>query len=424
MPILAVGLSHQRAPVKVRERLAISPARLDGALDRLLGYVPEGVILSTCNRVEIYALVAHRAAGLPQLTMFLSDENGLPLDELQPYLVSYWQQAAARHLFRVAAGLESQIVGEGQVLGQVGDAYRHAADRGRVGPVLGRLFDRALAVGKRARTETGIARRAVSVGRAAVELARQATSGLEAATLLVIGTGKMGTLAAQDVRGRGGRVILMNRTANRAEALARRLGCEAWALDRLPEALNEADVVITSTAAERFLLTLESVALVAEMRTRPELVVIDIAVPRNVDPGVGEIPGIRLFNVDDLREVSAVNLEHRRGEVRQVEAIVEQELDGFASWLQAREVVPTISALVQRAEAIRQHELARTLGHLGSLSDQDLKAIDAMSLAIVRKILHAPIVRLKDRIAAHDGEHYLHAVRELFDLSGSEAGAK
>jgi glutamyl-tRNA reductase len=424
MPILAVGLSHWEAPVELRERLAIPPARLDEALDRLSNHVAEGVILSTCNRTEVYASVGHESSGLRAVSRFLAEIGDLQDHKLADHLRSHWQEAAARHLFRVAAGLDSMILGEGQVLGQVSQAYELASRRRPVGAVLARLFDRAVVVGKRARTETAIARNAVSISQAAVELAQSKLGNLTQATLLVLGAGKMGQLAARALRLRGaGRVLLMTRSEQRAGSVVERLGGEAWPLSKLDRAIELADIIITSTAAEAHIVDVHRTAAALPARGGRPLVIVDIAVPRNVEPAVADLDGVHLYNIDHLSDVCAASLDIRRAEAEKVEAIVEDEVERYVRWWQTREVVPTISALVQRAEAIRQDEVARALGRLGSLSERELNAINALSVGIVNKMLHGPIVRLKEHGASLDGKHYVHAVRELFDLPPAEASA-
>jgi glutamyl-tRNA reductase len=421
VPILAVGLSYQQAPIELRERLALSGAKLLSALERLGSYVPEGVILSTCNRTEIYAAVGHRSSGLRTVTRFLAEIGEVDEADLAVHLVGHWQELAVRHLFRVAAGLDSMILGEGQILAQVREAYDAAGQVRPLGPLLSRLFDRALLVGKRARTETAIARSAVSVSQAAVELATEKLGRLAGSTVAVVGTGKMGALTARALRHRGAeRVLLLNRTLERARRLVDELGAEAWPLDRLTEALRLADVVISSTGSPDHIITRELLHPLVNARPRRPLVVVDIAVPRDVEPAAAELPGVHLFNVDHLQDACAANLEQRQREAIQVELIVEQELKKFVRWWQARDVAPTISALVQKAESIRQEELNRGLARLGPLSEREAIAVNAMTLAIVNKMLHAPITRLKDRAAGLDGKHYLHAVRELFDLSAPE----
>lgn len=425
MPILAVGLTYLDAPVELRERLALPSAQLDQALDTLAEFVAEGVIVSTCNRTEVYASVAHHATGVRALTRFLARVGGLDEQALSVHLRDHWQEASVRHLFRVAAGLDSMIIGEGQVLGQVREAYERAASRGPVGAELARLFNRALAVGKRARTETAIARNAVSVSHAAVDLARRALGGLRQATVLVIGAGKMGELAARSLRERGaGRVILMNRTEQRADSLVEQLGGEAWPLSELDAGLRAADIVITSTTSDHYVITRESVAAALAQRQERPLAIVDIAVPRDVEPTVAELPGAHLFNVDDLRDVCASNLHQRRREATKVESIIEDEVEKYVRWWQSREVAPTIAALMQRAEAIRQDELTRALARLGPLSDRERNAINALTTAIVNKMLHDPITRLKERGSGLDGKPYVHAIRELFDLPPAELAAE
>lgn len=422
MSIIVVGLTHREAPVELRERLAIAPAHLEEALDRLSEYVAEGVIVSTCNRTEVYARVGHHHSGLRVLTRFLADTGEFDEHALAPYLRDHWQEDAARHLFRVAAGLDSMILGEGQVLGQVRQAYDLATSRRPIGVILGRLFDWALVVGKRARTETAIARSAVSISQAAVELARQALGGLDQATVLVIGTGKMGELAARALRERGARrVLVANRTAERASALVEQLGGEAWPFERLDEALVATDIVISSTASDEYVISAEQLRRLMDERAGRELALVDIAVPRDIEPAAGGIDGVHLFNVDDLRGACAANLDQRRGQADSVERIIEDELQKFVRWWQTREVAPTISALVNKAEAIRQEELSRTLARLGPLSERETSALNALTAAIVSKMLHDPITQLKARGAGLDGKHYIHATRELFDLPLAES---
>ena len=425
MPILAVGLTHREAPVELRERLAISPSHLRQAIDRLGDFVSEGVILSTCNRTEVYALVGHQASGQRELCRFLAEVSGLKEHDLAEHLRAHWQDQAVRHLFRVASGLDSMILGEGQILAQVRAAYDQAMQSRPVGAALSRLFEQALAVGKRARTETAIARSAVSVSQAAVELSRQALGGLKQSTILVLGAGKMGGLAARALHERGAaRLLVMNRTASRADDLVHQLGGEAWAFERLDEALQQADVVISSTASEGFVITAGRLTEVVAARSGRPLVIVDIAVPRDVEPEAGGLPGVHLYNVDHLSQVCAENLNGRRREAERVEAIVDQEVDRYLRWWESREVAPTIAALVEWAESIRQEELARSVGKFSALSECDPNALNALTQAIVKKMLHEPITRLKAPGSSHEGKRYLHAVRELFGLPALDARAE
>lgn len=425
MPILALGLTHREAPVEFRERLAISPSHLQEAIDRLDGFVSEGVILSTCNRTEVYAQVGHQASGQRELGRFLAELSGLPEQDLAEHLRAHWQDQAVRHLFRVAAGLDSMILGEGQILAQVRAAYDQAIQNRPVGAALSRLFEQALAVGKRARGETAIARGAVSVSQAAVELSRRALGGLKQHTILVLGAGKMGSLAARALHERGAaRLLVMNRTARRADELVHELGGRAWGFERLDEALQEADVVISSTASDGFVITAARLAEVMRARVGRPLVIVDIAVPRDVQPEAGALPGVHLFNVDDLSQVCAENLEGRRREAEQVEAIVDQEVERYLRWWEIREVAPTIAALVEWAESVRQEELARSVGKSTALATCDPSALNALTQAIVRKLLHEPITRLKAPGSDLADRRYLHAVRELFGLAALDPQAE
>lgn len=422
--LLALGLSHQDAPVAVRECLAVTTERLPAALELLRGEVREGVVVSTCNRTEIYAVVGHRQTGRRSVDRFLAELSGMPLETISPYLHERWEEDAARHLFRVAAGLDSMIVGEPQVLGQVRDACEVAAAVRAAGPVLQRLFNQAIVAGKRARTETAIARNAVSLSYAAVEQAGRALGRLRGTTALLVGTGKMGELAALSLRDKGiERVLVANRTNDRAQALVERLGGEPWPFPHLGQALTLADVVISSTAAPGYVVTREMAGAAMAARTDRPLVLVDIAVPRDVEPAVGELPGVHLFNVDDLQAVCQANLEQRRAEAVRVEELVEAELGKFVAWWHAREVAPTIGALVQKAEQIRQQELDRLLPRMSGLSDRELNTVNALTVAIVNKLLHEPIVRLKEPGGEFDPRHYAHAVRELFNLPGDPVSA-
>lgn len=425
MPIIAVGITHREAPVELRERLAIPSHQLEQAIERLRAYVQEGVIVSTCNRTEVFATVGHRASGVRTLTRFLAETSGLSEDDLGGHLRSHWQEHAIRHLFRVAAGLDSMIIGEGQILAQVRQAYDLCSRDQSVGPVLSRLFEQALLVGKRARSETAIARNAVSVSQAAVELARGVVGSLKQSTVVLIGAGKMGGLAAKALCERGvARVIVVNRGSDRATTLVEQLGGEAWPLARLDQALGLADIVISSTAADDYVVRSSRLGTVMAGRSGRPMVVVDIAVPRDVEPNAAEIPDVHLYNVDDLSGLCAANLDGRRREEEKIEAIIEEELTRFVAWWEAREVAPTIAALVQKAEAIRRDELTRMIGRLGELSERDVNTLNALTNAIVKKMLHGPITRLKESGHGMDGRHYLHAVRELFDLPAPELAAE
>jgi glutamyl-tRNA reductase len=327
------------------------------------------------------------------------------------------QEEAVGHLFRVAAGLDSMMLGETQVLGQVRSAYGAARRHGSPGPVLARLFHHALEVGKRAHRETRICQSAGSLSAAAVGLARQTLGDLASRTALVLGAGETSRLAARTLRASGaGTLLVANRTLEQAEAVARAVGGEALPLHGLTPALGRADVVISSTGARSYVL--EAPAVRAAMAVRPQrpLYCIDVAVPRDVDPAVAAVPNVHLYNLDDLQAVCADDGDDRSRDVRQVERIVDEEVERFFQWWDAREVVPTITALRAHAESVREAELAKALGRLNGLSERDRETVSALTTAIVNKLLHQPVVRLKERSADHDGRQYAPAVRALFGL--------
>jgi glutamyl-tRNA reductase len=417
MLVMALGLSYKTAPLALLERVVFPPETLPRALDALREQVAHGVVVSTCNRVEVYGLVGHHDTGRRALLRYLADYHGLRPSELEAYAYVLSQEEAVGHLFRVAAGLDSMMLGETQVLGQVRTAYAAASRHGSPGTVLARLFHHALEVGKRAHRETRICHSAASLSTAAVGLARQTLGDLADRTALVVGAGETGRLAARTLRASGaGELIVMNRTFEHAESVARAVDGEALPLDLLAPAIGRADVLISSTGARRYVV--EAPAVQAAMAARPQrpLYCIDVAVPRDVDPAVADLPNVHLYNLDDLQSVCDADSEGRARDVRQVERIVEEEVERFFQWWDAREVVPTIAALRQHAESIREAELAKALARLGDLSERDRETIGALTSAIVNKLLHQPVVRLKERSADHDGRDYAPAVRALFDL--------
>lgn len=415
--IIALGLSHRQASVELRERLLFRKAEVPAALASMLQRVPEGVILSTCNRTEVYAAVDDLEAGREELRRFLSEWHGVPEEEFAHLLYHYVHDGAVRHLMRVAAGMDSMVVGEPQVLGQVREALQIALRHRAAGPVLSRLFRQAVEVGKRARSATGISRHATSVSTAAVELARNALGSFCHRTVLVIGAGEMGQQAAKSMVAHGAaRVLVVGRTRSRVEHVASAIGGQALGFDELVWALRQADVAISSTDSESYVIHPELVATAMEGRPDRPIILIDIAVPRDIHPDVAGVPGVRLYNIDDLQEVCRTNLQARQRESLKVEEMVAQEVQRFMAWWESLEVVPVISALVDRAEAIRQAELARALSKMGDITQQDRETINLMTRAIVSKMLHYPIVRLKESGAQGDGRQYAAALRELFDL--------
>ena len=413
--VTCVGLNHRTAPVEEREKVAFSADDLPDALNRLHGELGNAVVISTCNRTELYTTTAGGAHEAERLLNALAACKGTQLHSRLTYFLSH--DEAVRHLFRVAAGIDSMVLGESQILGQVRDAMSAATLAGSLNGVLSRLCHAALRVGKRVRSQTNIGRYAVSVSSAAVALARQTVGTLEGKTVLVISAGSTGELAANSLAESGaGRILVTNRTPQRAADLARKIGGETVPFSRLPRALAESDIVISGTGAGEFILRPEIVASATAHRNGNDLLLLDVAVPRDIDPAVRELSGVRLFDIDDFEAVSRANLRGRRREVLRVEAHVEDEVEEFMNWWRSLDVVPIIAALRERAEEIRDRELERTLRRLPGLDDEQRERIEAMTSAIVKKMLDRPIARLKD---GADTGLYMEALEDLFEVRSS-----
>ena len=396
--LLIVGINHHSAPVEVRERLAFSNGTLETALRRLVDAetVREGTILSTCNRVEIISSVTDLVAADEQIKTFLAQEHQASRSLFEEHLYSYVGKEAVGHLFRVAASLDSLIVGEPQILGQVKDAYAAASAVGTLGEVLHRCFHKSFAVAKRVRSETRIAAKAVSVSSAAIELARKIFDHLEDKTAMVIGTGEMGELAVRHLQNHGiGNVLVTNRTFSRAVELAREFNGAVVPFEQLQKHLRLADIVIGSAGGNDYLLGPIVVEEALRERKRRPMFFIDLAVPRNFDPRLNDLDNVFVYDIDDLEQVIEENKDEREREAMKAEAIVAEEIESFWQWLSRLEVTPTIVALREKAEAIRQRELEKTLASLKELPPHAQKAIEALSTSIINKLLHPPIVYLK-----------------------------
>lgn len=419
MRIVLVGMNHKTAPVEIRERLQLACGDEDAALGELLSIpeVREVILLATCNRVEVLARVADGEAVLKRLKDFICRQGNLSPEELERCLYVHRDREAIRHLFRVAASLDSLVMGEPQILGQVKEAYRRAVDRRATGVLLNRLTHHAFRTAKRVRTETGIAGNAVSVSYAAVELAKRIFGALAGKTILLIGAGEMSELAARHLMRQGvERILIANRTAARAEEMARMFRGEAVAFDRLQEALPEVDIVISSTGAPGVVVTAQMVASALRRRRNRLLFLIDIAVPRDIDPEAGEIDNVYLYNIDNLQDVVDANREGRRVEAARAEGIVEEEVALFEAWFNALAVVPTIVALRGKMEGIVRGELEKSANWLGKLSPEERSRIEGLAAAVVNKILHDPISGLKKESIERDEMPYVAAIRSLFKL--------
>lgn len=416
--IVSLGVSHHSAPVEVREQLAIGDGALDASLRALVGlpHVDEGVIVSTCNRVEVTAATRDAEAALADLVGFLARAEHVDDEQVRRHLTVFRGDDAVRHLFRVACSLDSMVVGEPQILGQLKDAYERAAAAGAAGPVLHRCFHKAFSVAKRVRTETAIAARAVSISSAAVELTGKIFDTLEDKTAMLIGAGTMAELAARHLLARGVRsLIVTNRTFDRAVDLAREFRGTPVPFIEMDRYLPTADIVIGSTAADDYVLTVPMVEQLLQRRRYRSVFLIDMSVPRNFDPRINDLDDVYLYDVDDLSSVAESNRDEREREAARAEEIVVAEVAGFARWLEGLDVVPTIVALRRKAEEIRRRELARTLGSLQGLDERGQRAVDAMASAIVNKLLHGPITRLKNE-AVRGESLCLSAARELFEI--------
>lgn len=412
--VACVGINHNTSPVEEREKLAFTSAELAEALESLQASLNGAVIVSTCNRTELYTTVEEgQGAGLIARLNALKGAN-----VAAEHFYQLGHRDAVQHLYRVASGVDSMVLGESQILGQVREAMAAATDAGTLNGVLSHLFHTAMAVGKRARHETQIGRHAVSVSSAAVMLARKSLGELENKIVLVISAGSMGKLAAKALAqqsGASGRILVANRTRERAADLAEQLGpnTEALDLDHLRDALAVSDIVISGTSAEDFILGPDDVRDVMASRIGRELLFIDIAVPRDIDPAVREVPGVHLFDIDDIEAVTQDGWNGRQAEVTKVEAIIDEEVAAFEAWWDSLDVVPVITALVERAEAIRAGELERTLKSLPGLDEATRERIEAMTEAIVKKMLDRPIARLKN---GADKGLYMQALEDLFDV--------
>ena len=423
MPVIhCLGLNHRTADLALRERVAFSEEDIRAALARLgcgtngsrPARVSEMVILSTCNRTEIYAVAPEE--DFDALEAFLSDSRHIPAETLRPHLYRYRDRDAVAHLFRVASGLDSLVLGEPQILGQVTRAWELARGQGTVRAVLGRLFQAAVHTGKRARTETAISHNPASVATMAVHLAAEVVEDLPAARVLVLGAGEMAEQAVEALRVRGvARIRVMNRTLSKAQALADRWGGEATTFEALVPSLAWADIVLASTGAPHTLIAPRHVREAFAGRDRP-LVLLDIAVPRDVDPDVGKLPRVRVYDLDALQDHLEDALAARRAAVPHVEAIVEEEVANFMAYLQTLDVVPIISAIRARAEEVRRAELEKTLRKMPHLTPEERARLDALTKAIVNKLLHTPTVVLKEEAKNARAAETAAIARRLFGL--------
>ena len=430
MHLVVIGLNHTTAPVDIRERLAVPEGEPLAFLSllRKIDRIREAVVLSTCNRTEVYAYTLSRADdGI--ILEAISQHSGLPRSAFEPHLYSLAGHKAIEHLFRVASGCDSMILGEAQILGQVKSAYASASGAAATGSVLNALFQQAITVGKRARTETDIGRGAFSIGYAAVLLARSIFDPLEGRKVLIVGAGKMGELTATHLSSAGvSSVLVANRTFERGVDLAERFGGRALRFEEVPAALQTSDIVITATGADKPFITRELVSHAMLQRRGRPVFFIDVAVPRDVEAGVGGLDNVFLYNIDDLQAVVADGAESRRSEIAKVDLIVAEEVEKFMEWFRTRDAVPVITALRDKFEEIRREEIEKLRAKLPGLSDEEIDAVNQATRSIVNKICHQPMIQIREYAAGEDSSSQLGTICEVFGIcpadteDGREAG--
>jgi glutamyl-tRNA reductase len=412
-------VNHRSAPVEVRERLAFDERSLSDALDNLKSRpgICEGMILSTCNRVEVALACEESANGEAAVDAFLADTRHVDREWVRRYLYRYNDRDAIRHLFRVAASLDSMVVGEPQILGQLKNAFAVAKDHGAVNSFMDALVTRAFSVAKRVRTETEIGANAVSVSYAAVEMAREIFGTLANKKVLLIGAGKMSEAAARHLSRCGvTNIFVTNRTRERADEMAKLFNGKIVEYDRYLSFVPEVDIVITSSAAPHFILTRDGMRKVIAQRKNAPMFLIDIAVPRNIEPTVNEVDNVFLYDIDDLQKVVDSNLKGRKQEAEEAEQIVAEEVERMVTRLKSREVVPMIVSLQEQLENLRQGELARYHGKFGALTREQEEALDQLTRSLMNKIAHGPISELRKQASQPDGHHFVNAVRKVFRL--------
>jgi glutamyl-tRNA reductase len=418
--VVVIGLNHRTAPLALLEQMAIDDARLPKALHDVVArdHVSEAVVLSTCNRTEVYVVAERFHGAFADVRNFFGELAFLPPEGYADQLYVHFDDEAVDHLFSVSSGLDSDVLGEVEILGQVRRAWQRAQDEHSCGPQLNMLFRHALEAGKRVRTDTDISRHSASVSGAAVDMvADRLPGGLKGATILVLGAGEVGSgMVRSLVDGGVTEVLVANRTLTRAESLAADVGGRAIPMDAVADALTSVDVLMTSTGATSMLLELGTVQrVIAERHGRP-LLIVDVAVPRDVDPSVSEVPGVELLDMDDLRTFAERGLEERRAEVDRAREVLAEQVERYVAQSRAREVAPLVSSLWGRAEEIRAAELERFAGKLDHLDERERAAVEALTKGIVAKLLHEPTVSVNGAAGSPKGERLADALRDLYNL--------
>ncbi|SDM24201.1 glutamyl-tRNA reductase [Bacillus sp. OK048] len=419
MHIVVIGLNYKTAPVEIRERLTFNQADLGDAMTKLNSKksVLENIIVSTCNRTEVYAVVDQLHTGRYYIKEFLSEWFGIEQSEFSPFLFVYEEDGAVEHLFKVACGLHSMVLGETQILGQVRSSFILAQEQGTTGTVFNHLFKQAITVAKRGHAETDIGANAVSVSYAAVELAKKIFGSLENKHVLIFGAGKMGELAAQNLHGNGVRkVTVINRTYEKARVLADRFSGDAKTVDDLQNTLMDADILISSTGAKDFVISKSMMEKVEKKRKGKPLFLVDIAVPRDLDPKIAELESVFLYDIDDLEGIVQANLQERKKAAQAIMLMIEKEIVDFKQWLGLLGVVPVISALRDKAVAIQAETMVSLERKLSHLSDRDLKVLNKHTKSIINQLLKDPILQAKELAARPDADEALDLFMKIFKI--------
>lgn len=421
--ILVLGLSHKSAPVEVREKLAISSANIVPFLEKLVKHnsIKEALVIPTCNRVEIYSVVKNLSDAIETEKKILSESQNIGVSGFEVFLYAFSGIDAMRHIFRVASSIDSMIIGEPQILGQVKEAYRQSINARTAGPILNKLMHRAFHTAKRVRTETGIGKAAVSVSYAAVELASKIFGSLEGKRVLSMGAGDMGELVIKHLlQNNVGEIFVTNRTYSRAEEIARTLGGHPVPFENLINILKETDILICSTGASNYLITSQNIKEIMPSRNYAPIFLIDISVPRNIDPDINNIENAYLYDIDDLEKVIWGNIKKREHDAKVAEQLIEEEVNAFLRWLEELKIVPTIVSLKDKVMQLSEEELNEAISKLKGMNEEQKQIIRNLTEATINKILHFPITTLKKM--QHNGESYIYmdALRKLFELEGHE----
>jgi len=419
MNIILIGMNHKTAPLEIRERLSLACGDTVNPLIEIMNIpqIKEAIYLSTCNRVEVLANAVDEKGAMDKLKAFIFNHGNLSPEEMARCLYLYYDHEAVRHLFRVASSIDSMVMGEPQILGQVKDAYRTAVEHNTTGVMLNKVIHHAFRTAKRVRTETGIASNAVSVSFAAVELAKKIFGSLKGKTILLIGAGEMSELAAKHLIKYGvEKIFIANRTYARAVQIADNFHGKAIEFDRLQDKIQDVDIIISSTGSPGYVIDVSMIATALRRRKNRLLFLIDIAVPRDIDPAAGDIDNVYLYNIDNLQDIVDGNLQSRKQEAEKAEAIIEEEVSNYREWYNTLEVVPTIVSLREKMEGIIRGELSKSGSWMENLTEQERNNIEILANSIINKVLHDPITSLKEESRDNGALPYIAAIRRLFGL--------